>query len=66
MLHRAGGWHLGQAMCRAVEVYGGDLQYQQPLLGMLGSLLGSPQGQALGGLRGGDVDPEAAQVRSTP
>lgn len=58
-----GGAQLGQALCRAVEAYGGQLRYQGPLLGMLGALLATPQAQAMAGLRGGDADPEAAQVR---
>jgi hypothetical protein len=59
----AGGSQLGQVLCRAVETYGGQARYQQPLLGMLSALLATPQAQALSGLRGGDADPEAAQVR---
>ena len=60
----AGGSQLGQALCRAVEAYGSQPRYQQPLLGMLSCLLSMPPAQAVAGMRGGDADPEAAQVGS--
>lgn len=54
MLHRP--------LIQAIEAFGAQPPYQQPLLGTVASILGAPAARQLAALRGGDADPEAAQA----
>lgn len=58
----AGAAALHRPLIQAVEAFGAQPPYQQPLLGTVGSILGAPAGRQLAALRGGDADPEAAQA----
>ncbi|KAL4458064.1 hypothetical protein ABPG75_012929 [Micractinium tetrahymenae] len=53
---------LSRPLIQAIEAYGAQPPYQQPLLGTVRAVLGAPAGRQLAALRGGDADPEAAQA----